>query len=59
MFAAALATPTAALDRSGEVLVLHEMPDPIGPPDLAPLVGPPASLAGEATPAPSMKAEKP
>jgi len=50
MFAAALATPSAALDRSGEVLVLHEVPDAIGPPDLAPDTGPPASLAGDGPP---------
>jgi len=59
MFAAALATPSAALDRSGEVLVLHEMPDPIGPPDAAPLVGPPASLAGEAVAPTPAKVERP
>jgi rod shape-determining protein MreC len=56
MFAAALATPSAALDRSGEVLVLHEVPDAIGPPDLAPANGPPEALAGDA-PAP-LKADK-
>jgi hypothetical protein len=39
------------------VLVLHEVPDAIGPPDLAPASGPPESLAGDA-PAPS-KADKP
>lgn len=48
MFAAAEAKPSAALDRSGEVLLLHELPDPIGPPDAAPLLGPPAALAGDA-----------
>jgi rod shape-determining protein MreC len=57
MFAAALATPSAALDRSGEVLVLHVVPDAIGPPDLAPPNGPPESLAGDA-PVQS-KADKP
>lgn len=48
MFAAAEAKPSAALDRSGEVLLLHELPDPVGPPDAAPLLGPPAALAGDA-----------
>ena len=48
MFAAAAAKPSAALDRSGEVLLLHELPDPIGPPDAAPAAGPPATLAGDA-----------
>ncbi len=52
MFAAAVATPSAALDRSGEVLLLHMLPDPIGPPEAAQVVGPPAALAGDA-PAPA------
>ena len=47
LFAAAVATPSASLDRSGEVLVLHEIPDAFGPPALAPDYGPPAALAGE------------
>lgn len=53
LFAAAVATPSASLDRSGEVLVLHEIPDPTGPPALAPAYGPPASLAGEAPAVPA------
>lgn len=53
MFAAALATPSAALDRSGEVLILHQLSDPIGPPAPAPDSGPPKSLAGEAPSAPA------
>jgi len=44
MFAAATATPSAALDRSGDVLLLHELPDPIGPPEAAPVTGPPAAV---------------
>ena len=32
MFAAAVARPAAALDRSGEVLLLHDQPQPYGPP---------------------------
>jgi rod shape-determining protein MreC len=55
MFAAATATPSAALDRSGEVLLLHELPDPIGPPDLAPVGGPPATLAGDSANPPAAK----
>ncbi|MBN8727983.1 MAG: rod shape-determining protein MreC [Xanthomonadales bacterium] len=46
MFAAALATPAAALDRSGEVLLLRDQPQPYGPPSPEPPVGPPAELAG-------------
>jgi rod shape-determining protein MreC len=45
MFAAADARPTAALDRSGEVLILHQLTDPIGPPAPAPAEGPPAEAA--------------
>jgi rod shape-determining protein MreC len=52
MFAAAKATPDAALDRSGEVLILHELADPVGPPAPVEPFGPPASLAGEAGVAP-------
>ena len=51
LFVAAVATPSAALDRSGEVLVLHEIPDAIGPPAPALPYGPPVELAGDgATP---------
>ncbi|MCW5567746.1 MAG: rod shape-determining protein MreC [Dokdonella sp.] len=32
MFAAALARPAAALERSGDVLLLHDLPQPMGPP---------------------------
>jgi rod shape-determining protein MreC len=32
MFAAAVARPAAALDRSGEVLLLQDLPQPMGPP---------------------------
>ncbi len=48
MFAAAVAKPSAALDRSGEVLLLHDLADPVGPPALAPAIGPPRALAGDA-----------
>ena len=52
MFAAALATPDAALDRSAEVLVLHELANPVGPPAQAEEFGPPVALKGSAEPAP-------
>lgn len=32
LFAAGIATPAAALDRSGDVLLLRDMPEPMGPP---------------------------
>ncbi|MGH8042866.1 MAG: rod shape-determining protein MreC [Rudaea sp.] len=41
MFAVAQVVPSAALDRSGEVLILHRLPDPVGPPAPAPIMGPP------------------
>jgi rod shape-determining protein MreC len=53
MFAAADAKPSAALDRSGDVLILQPLPDQIGPPALAPAEGPPTSLA------PTAEASKP
>lgn len=46
LFAVGVATPAAALNRSGEVLLLHDLPEPYGPPALAPEVGPPEELAG-------------
>lgn len=46
MFAAATVRPAAALDRSGEVLLLRELADPVGPPAVAPESGPPAAAAG-------------
>jgi rod shape-determining protein MreC len=55
MFTAASARPAAALDRSGEVLLLHDQPQPYGPPALQDANGPPADRAG-AVPA---DAEKP
>lgn len=47
MFAAALAAPSAALDRSDDVLILHALPDPVGPPAPAPVQGPPAAAADD------------
>ena len=53
MFAAADAMPAAALDRSGEVLLLRDLPEQIGPPAPIEAIGPPrpADLA-----APGIKA---
>jgi len=48
MFAAATARPAAALDRSGEVLLLKDQPPPYGPPEPVDEMGPPADLAGAA-----------
>ena len=48
MFAVASARPAAGLDRSGEVLLLRDQPQPYGPPALQDEVGPPADLAGPA-----------
>lgn len=45
MFMEALVKPAAELERSGEVLLLRDLPDPVGPPAPAPAVGPPASWA--------------
>ena len=45
MFTAAEAQPAAALDRSAEVLLLHDQPQPYGPPAPRQEIGPPASLA--------------
>lgn len=60
MFAAAKATPDALVDRSSEVLVLHELADSVGPPAAIAPMGPPASLAADAVPAPTAaKAKQP
>ncbi|MGH8123153.1 MAG: rod shape-determining protein MreC, partial [Rudaea sp.] len=61
MFAAATATPDAALDRSFEVLVLHELADPVGPPAPAVEFGPPKALAmpPPAAPPPAAKQAQP
>ena len=60
MFAAAKATPDALVDRSSEVLVLHELAEPLGPPAAIAPMGPPASLAGDGVPtATADKASRP
>jgi rod shape-determining protein MreC len=45
MFAMAAVIPSAALDRSGEVLILHQLIDPVGQPAPIANIGPPADLA--------------
>jgi rod shape-determining protein MreC len=49
LFQQALVRPAAQLDHSGEVLLLHDLPEPVGPPAPAPQVGPPDALAPAAT----------
>jgi len=51
MFTAAIAHPAAALDRSGEVLLLEDQPQPYGPPAPEPAPVRPSAEAGP--PAPS------
>jgi rod shape-determining protein MreC len=51
MFQVALAQPAADVDRSADVLLLHDQAEPDGPPAPAPAVGPPRDLAPEAAPA--------
>lgn len=46
MFAAAVAQPAAALDRSGDVLLLYDLPQPFGPP------APDPAASGEQEPLP-------
>jgi rod shape-determining protein MreC len=48
MFTAAEAQPAAALDRSGDVLLLRDQPQPYGAPAPAEETGPPRDLAGSA-----------
>jgi len=50
MFNTAVARPAAALDRSGEVLLLHDQPQPYGPPpEAADPAGPPTADAAPGT----------
>ncbi|MEO8959094.1 MAG: rod shape-determining protein MreC [Rudaea sp.] len=53
MFVVATAAPSAALDRSVEVLILHELPDPVGPPAPAQPVGPPSATPASAVAVPA------
>jgi rod shape-determining protein MreC len=55
MFLEGRARPSADLDRSDNVLLLHDLAEPAGPPAPAAPVGPPADLA----PAPSASAAPP
>jgi rod shape-determining protein MreC len=55
MFLEAHAQPSADLDRADEVLVLHDLPEPAGPPPPVSPAGPPASEA----PAPTSTAAPP
>ena len=55
MFLEGRARPAADLDRSDNVLLLHDLAEPAGPPAPAAPVGPPADLA----PAPSASAPAP
>lgn len=54
MFAAAVARPAAALDRSGEVLLLRDLPQPMGPPVPVDNGNSPATPAIPAAPATSV-----
>lgn len=58
MFAVAVARPAAALERSGDVLLLRPLADPVGPPALKPDSGPPAPPP-EAPPPTASAAAKP
>lgn len=49
MFQVALATPAADLDRSTDVLLLHDQAEPKGPPGLPLPAGPPQDLAPAAS----------
>ena len=51
MFAAAMARPAAALDRSGDVLLLQDLPQPMGPPAPSESAAPAAPTAAVAAPA--------
>lgn len=58
MFLEASATPAADIDRSEDVLLLHDQAEPIGPPAPAAPAGPPAGLApsSSAPPPPTARA---
>jgi rod shape-determining protein MreC len=58
MFLAALAKPAADIDRGDDVLLLHDMAEPAGPPGAAPVAGPPADMATPVAP-PAPKAQAP
>ncbi|QWT20097.1 rod shape-determining protein MreC [Bacillus sp. NP157] len=59
-FLSANAVPSADLDRSEDVLLLHDLAEPAGPPDVAQPVGPPPGLAPDPNaPAPSSSSAAP
>jgi rod shape-determining protein MreC len=55
MFLEGRASPTADLDRSEDVLLLHDLAEPVGPPEPVAPAGPPTDLA----PAPSSSTAQP
>ena len=56
MFQVAQARPAADIDRSEDVLLLHDQAEPDGPPALVTPMGPPSNLAPDAAPAASSSA---
>lgn len=54
MFLEGRARPAADLDRSDNVLLLHDLAEPVGPPEPAVPAGPPADLAPAPAPAASV-----
>ncbi|HEX7814076.1 rod shape-determining protein MreC [Dyella sp.] len=56
LFLEARARPTADIDRSDDVLILHDQAEPDGPPAPATPMGPPASLAPPPDPTPAAPA---
>lgn len=59
MFTAAEARPAAALDRSGDVLLLRDQPQPYGAPAPVEDVGPPQDLAGSPPPPTAIASPQP
>jgi rod shape-determining protein MreC len=53
MFLEGRARPMADLDRSEDVLLLHDLAEPVGPPEPVAPAGPPADLAPPASPSSS------
>ncbi|WP_199101036.1 rod shape-determining protein MreC [Dyella sp. ASV21] len=51
LFLEGRARPTADLDRSEDVLLLHDLAEPVGPPELPAPAGPPGDLAPPTAPA--------
>ncbi len=59
LFASAQARPAAALDRSDDVLLLRDQPQPYGAPAPLDQTGPPRELAGPAPASAAAKGEQP